>query len=111
MSDVPPPDGAPPVVEVALGLQFRPVFGLRPIELGGLRETWRAARDERVPIANAESLWTELQTRGVPSRLLLFPDENHWILKPQNARLWYLTVFAFLDEHVLGGHWRRPELL
>jgi dipeptidyl aminopeptidase/acylaminoacyl peptidase len=69
------------------------------------------ARDERVPIANAESLWTELQTRGVPSRLLLFPDENHWILKPQNARLWYLTVFAFLDEHVLGGHWRRPELL
>jgi dipeptidyl aminopeptidase/acylaminoacyl peptidase len=69
------------------------------------------ARDERVPIANAESLWTELQTRGVPSRLLLFPDENHWILKPQNARLWYLTVFAFLDEHVLGWPWRRPELL
>ena len=68
------------------------------------------ARDERVPITNAHSLWMELQVRGVPSRLLLFPDENHWILKPQNARLWYETVFAFLGEHVLGEAWQRPGL-
>jgi dipeptidyl aminopeptidase/acylaminoacyl peptidase len=53
----------------------------------------------------------ELQLRGIPSRLLLFPDENHWILKPQNARVWYETVFGFLDEHVLGEAWSRPALL
>jgi dipeptidyl aminopeptidase/acylaminoacyl peptidase len=69
------------------------------------------SRDERVPAANGENLWMELQARGVPSRFLLFPDENHWVLKPQNARLWYQTVFAFLDEHVLGEEWCRPELL
>jgi dipeptidyl aminopeptidase/acylaminoacyl peptidase len=43
--------------------------------------------------------------------MLLFPDENHWVLKPQNARVWYQTVFAFLAEHVLGERWVRPPLL
>jgi dipeptidyl aminopeptidase/acylaminoacyl peptidase len=47
----------------------------------------------------------------VPSQLLWFPDENHWVLKPQNARLWYQTVLAFLDHHVLDQPWRKPELL
>jgi dipeptidyl aminopeptidase/acylaminoacyl peptidase len=69
------------------------------------------ARDERVPLDNAHSLWMALQTRDVPSRMLVFPDEGHWILKPQNARLWYQTVLAFLDEHVLGKGWTRPPLL
>jgi dipeptidyl aminopeptidase/acylaminoacyl peptidase len=40
-----------------------------------------------------------------------FPDENHWILKPSNARVWYETVLAFLDQHVLGRDWTRPSLL
>lgn len=69
------------------------------------------ARDQRVPLDNAHALWMELQTRGIPSRMLVFPDENHWVLKPQNARLWYETVFAFLDEHVRGQPWQRPGLL
>jgi dipeptidyl aminopeptidase/acylaminoacyl peptidase len=69
------------------------------------------ARDQRVPLANSHSLWLALQQRSVPSRLLVYPDENHWILKPQNARLWYQTVLAFLDEHVLGRPWRRPPLV
>jgi dipeptidyl aminopeptidase/acylaminoacyl peptidase len=69
------------------------------------------ARDQRVPIGHTHHLWMELQTRGVPSRMLVYPDENHWVLKPQNSRLWYETVFAFLDEHVLGGEWVRPALL
>ncbi|MGH2444604.1 MAG: prolyl oligopeptidase family serine peptidase, partial [Candidatus Limnocylindria bacterium] len=47
----------------------------------------------------------------VPARFLYFPDENHWVLKPQNARLWYETVTAFLDEHVRGQEFRRPALL
>ncbi len=68
-------------------------------------------RDRRVPSSEAVRLWTDLQLRGVPSQLLWFPDENHWVLKPQNARVWYRTVLAFLDHHVLGKPWERPELL
>jgi dipeptidyl aminopeptidase/acylaminoacyl peptidase len=68
-------------------------------------------RDLRVPISEALRLWTDLRRHGVPSRFLYFPDENHWVLKPQNARLWYETVLAFLDEHVRGAEFRRPALL
>ncbi len=65
--------------------------------------------DHRVPISEALRLWTDLRRHGVPSRFLYFPDENHWIGKPQNARLWYATVLAFLDETVLGRPWIRPD--
>ena len=68
-------------------------------------------RDLRVPISEALRLWTDLRRHHVPSRFLYFPDENHWILKPQNARLWYETVLAFLDERVRGEEFRRPALL
>lgn len=68
-------------------------------------------RDQRVPISEALELWTDLRRHGVESRFLYFPDENHWVLKPENARLWYATVLAFLDEHVLGLPWRRPDLV
>jgi dipeptidyl aminopeptidase/acylaminoacyl peptidase len=68
-------------------------------------------RDRRVPASEAVRLWTDLQLHGVESQLLLFPDENHWVLKPQNARLWYETVMAFLDQHLLGRSWKRPNLL
>ena len=68
-------------------------------------------RDLRVPVSEGLRLWTDLRRHNVPARFLYFPDENHWILKPQNARLWYETVWAFLDEHVRGAEWRRPSLL
>lgn len=68
-------------------------------------------RDYRVPISEGLRLYTDLRRRGVPARFLYFPDENHWVLKPGNSRLWYETVFAFLAEHVLGEEWRRPELI
>ena len=68
-------------------------------------------QDFRVPLSEALTLWTDLRRHGVPARFLYFPDENHWILKPNNSRLWYETVLAFLDEHVLGKDWVRPELL
>ena len=67
--------------------------------------------DHRVPISEALRLWTDLRRHGVEGRFLYFPDENHWILKPQNARIWYDTVLAFLDDHVLGKGWQRPALL
>lgn len=67
--------------------------------------------DARVPISEALTLWTDMQRLGVPGRFLYFPDENHWILKPQNARLWYGTVLAFLDEHLNGIPFEREALL
>jgi dipeptidyl aminopeptidase/acylaminoacyl peptidase len=68
-------------------------------------------KDYRVPIGEALRLWYDLQKRGVPSKFLYFPDENHWVLTPGNAQIWYDAVLAFLAEHVLGEEWRRPELL
>jgi dipeptidyl aminopeptidase/acylaminoacyl peptidase len=67
--------------------------------------------DHRVPISEGLRLWTDLRRQGVESKFLYFPDENHWVLKPQNARIWYATVLAFLDEHVLGKEFVRPDLL
>jgi dipeptidyl aminopeptidase/acylaminoacyl peptidase len=68
-------------------------------------------KDYRVPISEALRLWWDLSSRGAQAKFLYFPDENHWILTPGNARIWYETVFAFLAEHVLGEPWQRPALL
>jgi dipeptidyl aminopeptidase/acylaminoacyl peptidase len=54
--------------------------------------------DFRVPIDQGLQLFTALQRRGVPSKLLYFPDEGHWVLKPQNSRLWYNTVGDWFDQ-------------
>ena len=53
--------------------------------------------DFRVPIGEGFQLFTALQRRGIPSRLLYFPDEGHWVLKPQNSKLWHQTVLEWLD--------------
>jgi dipeptidyl aminopeptidase/acylaminoacyl peptidase len=68
-------------------------------------------KDYRVPIGEALRLWWDLSRYGVEAKFLYFPDENHWILTPGNARIWYETVFAFLAQHVLGEPWERPRLL
>lgn len=68
-------------------------------------------KDYRVPIGEGLRLWYDLQKREVPSKFLYFPDENHWVLAPGNARVWYETVLAFLAEHVLDEPWERPDLL
>jgi dipeptidyl aminopeptidase/acylaminoacyl peptidase len=57
-------------------------------------------RDYRVPISEALLLFEGLQARGVESELLVFPDENHWILRPRNARLWYQSVLEFAARHM-----------
>lgn len=56
--------------------------------------------DYRVPYTESLQLYTALQRRGVPSRLVVFPDEGHWILKPQNSKLWYNTVLDWLNKYV-----------
>ncbi len=56
--------------------------------------------DYRCPIGEALNLFEALQYHGVPSEMLIFPDENHWILKPRNIVAWYDTVLGFLDRHL-----------
>jgi dipeptidyl aminopeptidase/acylaminoacyl peptidase len=56
--------------------------------------------DFRVPITEGFSLFTTLQRKGIPSKLLSFPDEGHWVLKPQNSALWHHTIFDWLAEYL-----------
>lgn len=56
--------------------------------------------DFRVPLNQGLSLFTTLQRKGVPSKLLYFPDEGHWVLKPQNSELWHKTVFEWLEGYL-----------
>ena len=54
-------------------------------------------RDYRLDVSEGLQLFTALQRRGVPSEMLYFPDEGHWVLKPQNSELWYKTVNSWCD--------------
>ena len=60
------------------------------------------ARDYRVPDSQGIATFTALQRRGIESKLLFFPDENHWVLKPANSVLWYSTVLGWLDQHLMN---------
>ena len=55
-------------------------------------------KDFRIEYTQAESAFTAARLRGIPAQLLLFPDENHWVLKPQNGILWQRTFFRWLDK-------------
>ncbi|MEO8061760.1 MAG: S9 family peptidase [Pseudomonadota bacterium] len=56
-------------------------------------------QDFRVPFTQGLGTFTALQRRGIESKLLYFPDENHWVLKPNNSIKWYGTVLEWLDAH------------
>jgi dipeptidyl aminopeptidase/acylaminoacyl peptidase len=55
-------------------------------------------RDYRLDVSEGLQLFTTLQMENVPSKMLYFPDEGHWVLKPQNSKLWYETVNAWVDQ-------------
>jgi len=57
-------------------------------------------KDYRLDVSQGFDLFTTLQMEGVPSEMLYFPDEGHWVLKPQNSELWYKTVNAWVDRWV-----------
>jgi dipeptidyl aminopeptidase/acylaminoacyl peptidase len=59
-------------------------------------------KDYRVPLSNALETWTVLQRLKIPSRLVVFPEENHWILKGEDSRFFYTEVHAWLTKY-LGG--------
>jgi len=56
--------------------------------------------DYRLDVSQGFDLFTTLQRQGVPSKMLYFPDEGHWVLKPQNSKLWYKTVNDWVDQWV-----------
>jgi dipeptidyl aminopeptidase/acylaminoacyl peptidase len=60
-------------------------------------------RDLRVPVNHGLELFNTLQVRGVPSKFVYFPDENHWVLKPQNSLFWYETKRQWLEQYVTPG--------
>ena len=57
-------------------------------------------KDFRIEYTQAESAFTAARMRGIDAQLLLFPDENHWVLKPQNGILWQRTFFRWLDKYL-----------
>ena len=59
--------------------------------------------DFRVPVSEGIQLFTTLQRLGVPSRMINFPDEGHWVLKPKNSAYWHREVFDWLKKHVPPG--------
>ena len=56
--------------------------------------------DYRVPISEGMQLFTAVQRKGIDSKMLIFPDEGHWVLKPQNSQLWFHTVLDWLDKYL-----------
>jgi dipeptidyl aminopeptidase/acylaminoacyl peptidase len=59
--------------------------------------------DFRIPYTQGIAAFTALQRRGIPSRLLVFPDENHWVLKPKNSVQWYNEVFGWMHRYIGGS--------
>jgi dipeptidyl aminopeptidase/acylaminoacyl peptidase len=57
-------------------------------------------QDFRIPVDQGIATFTALQRRGIESRLLTFPDENHWVLKPANSVQWHHTVLDWLADHL-----------
>jgi acylaminoacyl-peptidase len=60
-------------------------------------------RDYRLSIEQGLGAFNALQRKGVPSRFLTFPDENHWVLKPKNSVMWHETVLDWL------GQWTKTQ--
>jgi dipeptidyl aminopeptidase/acylaminoacyl peptidase len=65
--------------------------------------------DYRVPATQALQYYNTLHARQIPTRLVYFPDENHWILKPQNSRLWYREFFDWIKRYAAPGPSRRGQ--
>ncbi|HEX3184200.1 MAG TPA: S9 family peptidase [Pyrinomonadaceae bacterium] len=56
--------------------------------------------DYRVPIGEGMQLFTAVQRKGIDSKMLIFPDEGHWVLKPQNLQLWFNTIVDWTDKYL-----------
>jgi dipeptidyl aminopeptidase/acylaminoacyl peptidase len=86
--------GGPPWEQAPVWTKQSPL--LRMGNLGTPMLVTVGERDYRVPMNNAILMFSALQRMKVPSRLLVFPDENHWVLKGENSRFFYDEVHAWL---------------
>jgi len=57
-------------------------------------------KDYRLDFGEGLMTFTALRRVGVPAKLVIFPDEGHWVQKPQNSRFWHKTVFEWLDKYI-----------
>ena len=64
---------------------------------------WIFEKDYRILANQAMAAFDAAKMRGIPAELLIFPDENHWVLQPQNGVLWQRTFFNWLDR------WLKPK--
>ncbi len=60
-------------------------------------------KDDRVPVTQGINLHGVLTGKGIASRIVIFPNENHWIMKPQAAEIWWDEVHGWLEKHI--GEW------
>ena len=95
------------------GQQPAPVRRRDPhADAGDPRRQGLPGADRRGPAAVGRARRTRSGEDGtMPHKFLYFPDENHWVLKPQHAKIWYQVVLAFLDATVHGKEWQVPDLL
>ena len=56
--------------------------------------------DFRVPYTQSLEAFTAARAQGIPSKIVVFPEENHWVLKPQEQILWYDEFFGFLSKYM-----------
>ena len=93
-------DVAPPVFAIVPVFEalLPPAVDVMPVE--AIPRIVHGEQDFRVPYTQGLELFTALQMQKVPSKLLLFPDEGHWVLKPQNSILWYKTFIDWMDSWV-----------
>lgn len=84
--------------------QVQKVFSTSPHLYASKRDTpilcIHGQKDFRIEYTHAESAFNTARMRGIDAQLLLFPDENHWVLKPQNGILWQRTFFRWLDKYL-----------
>ena len=78
--------------------QFNPILHVKDWKVPML--VVHSQLDYRIPVEQGIAAFTALQRKGIESKYLYFPDENHWVLKPQNSLLWHDTVNAWLKGHI-----------
>jgi dipeptidyl aminopeptidase/acylaminoacyl peptidase len=91
-------NGGPAYDTVESVERFNPVHAVKQWRVPML--VVQGGKDYRIPEAQGIATFTALQRRGVPSRFLYFPDENHWVLKAHNSVLWHDTVNAWLKQYI-----------
>jgi acylaminoacyl-peptidase len=88
-------NGGPPYQSGTDYLTFNPADHVADWKVPTL--VFEGGKDYRVPLEEAISTFTALQRKGIPSKFVYFPDENHWVLKPQNVVQWYDESLGWLD--------------